>query len=249
MTVGIGKQVQEARTMDAAGAWPSNDNRYTPLSMGQSIFPSDAVARIFKPTRSVMTSGRARTKAWRLVFERSSPSFIEPLMGYTGSRDTLAQVELEFPTLETAVRYAERQGLNYIVETQTGKPAERATQRPPKSTHIFSDATLERLGLKFLQESYGRALDEAANRNDAAGPEGWASPMNIVDDPTLTLEAKRAILMNWAWTEFLIDQATNEGMPENDRPSRLDEVEQALLTLERKVAGRHARPEANRRAA
>jgi hypothetical protein len=43
--------------------------------------------------------------------------------------------------------------------------------------------------------------------------------------------------MNWAWTEFLIDQATNEGMPENGRPSRLDEVEQALLALERGVNG------------
>lgn len=43
------------------------------------------------------------------------------------------------------------------------------------------------------------------------------------------------ILMNWAWTEYLIDQATNEGMPENGRPSRLDEVEQALLALERQA--------------
>lgn len=38
--------------------------------------------------------------------------------------------------------------------------------------------------------------------------------------------------MNWASTEYLIAQATNEGMPENNRPSRLDEVEQALLALE-----------------
>ena len=54
-------------------------------------------------------------------------------------------------------------------------------------------------------------------------------------DRALSLEAKRSILMNWAWTEYLIDQATNEGMPENGRPSRLDEVEQALLALERGV--------------
>jgi hypothetical protein len=60
--------------------------------------------------------------------------------------------------------------------------------------------------------------------------------MDVVRDPTLSLDAKRSILMNWAWTEYLIDQATNEGMPENHRPSRLDEVEQALLALERPVA-------------
>lgn len=51
-------------------------------------------------------------------------------------------------------------------------------------------------------------------------------------DQTLPLDAKRSILMNWASTEYLIAQATNEGMPENNRPSRLDEVEQALLALE-----------------
>jgi hypothetical protein len=60
--------------------------------------------------------------------------------------------------------------------------------------------------------------------------------MDVVHDRTLTLEAKRSILMNWVWTEYLIDQATSEGMPENNRPSRLDEVEQALLALERAVA-------------
>ena len=36
-------------------------------------------------------------------------------MGHTGSRDTLTQVELSFPTLESAIGYAERQGLRYVV--------------------------------------------------------------------------------------------------------------------------------------
>lgn len=63
--------------------------------------------------------------------------------------------------------------------------------------------------------------------------------MGVVRDQGLTLEAKRSILMNWAWTEYLIDQATNEGMPENNRPSWLYEVEQGLLALERDVAADH----------
>jgi hypothetical protein len=65
--------------------------------------------------------------------------------------------------------------------------------------------------------------------------------MDVARDRALPTEAKRSILMNWARTEHLIDQATNEGMPENSRPSRLDEVEQALLALEREVAGRPER--------
>ena len=77
---------------------------------------------------------------------------------------------------------------------------------------------------------------DTANRNDPSGPESWSTPMGVVGDPTLTLDAKRSILMNWAWTEYLIDQATNEGMPENSRPSRLDEVEKALLALENETA-------------
>ena len=44
------------------------------------------------------------------------PSYIEPLMGWTGNDDTLTQVELTFPTLETAIADAERQGLAYRLE-------------------------------------------------------------------------------------------------------------------------------------
>lgn len=221
---------------------PSNDNRRKALSVGRSIFPEDAVARIFRPSRSAMTSSNARTKGWWLVFERRSPPFIEPLMGYTASTDTLTQVELEFPTLRSAIRYAERQGLTYVVQRPVSKAAAPAKQRIRRRAnqpfHAFSDATLERLGLAALQESYGQAMDEAAERNDASGPATLSLPMDVACDPTLPLEAKRSILMNRAWTEYLVDQAANEGIPENKRPSRLHEVEQALLALERDVEDR-----------
>lgn len=235
---------------NAAPAYePSNDNRQSPVVPGHSVFPKDAVARIFEPTRSAMTSGKGRTKGWQLVFERRTAPFIEPLMGYTGGSDTLTQVALEFPTLESAIRYAQRQGLAYVVQQRPGMTTDRPKRRPKGSTHDFSDATLERLGLAALQHSYGQALDGATNRNDATGPATWSSPMGIVDDPTLSLEAKRSILMNWAWTEYLIDQASNEGMPENNRASRLSEVEQALLALERNVESRTTPITTNRKVA
>jgi hypothetical protein len=93
-----------------------NDNQRPALTMGRSLFPQDAVARIYKPSRSAMTSGRGGTEGWRLVFERRSAPFIEPLMGYTGGTDTLVQVKLQFPALESAIRYAERQGLTNVVQ-------------------------------------------------------------------------------------------------------------------------------------
>lgn len=202
----------DRRTTYVTAAWHSNDNRNTPLAMGRLWFPEDAVVRIYKPSRSVITSGRARTKGWRLTFERRTPPFIEPLMGWTGGDDTLTQVELSFPTREAAIRYAERQGLRYTVQSADGA-ADR--KRPATSSaHAFSDATLQKLGLKGLQESYGHAIDGAANRNDPWGPETWGSPLDVVRDRTLPLDAKRSILINGAFTEYLIDQATQRGHAE-----------------------------------
>ena len=93
----------------------SKSNRPTP-TFGGSVFPSDAFARIFRPARSALTSGKARTKRWVLRFERRTPPVIEPLMGWIGGDDTLTQVELTFPTREAAVASAERQGLTFVIE-------------------------------------------------------------------------------------------------------------------------------------
>jgi hypothetical protein len=153
-------------------ALPTNDNRRRPLAMGRSLFPEGAVARIFKPSRSATTSGKAGTKGWRLTFERRTAPFIEPLMGWTGGDDTLTQVELSFPTLESALRYAERQGLSCTVHA----PNDSASQKQPTARSALSDTTLEKLGLKGLQKSYERAIYGMANRNEPAGPATSASP-------------------------------------------------------------------------
>src|ERR1700704_2621814 len=84
-------------------------------SLPPSTFPPDAVAVIYRPARSAMTSGQASTRRWKLRFERRSAPFIEPLMGWTGGDDTLAQVELTFPSLEAAIAYARREGFKFVV--------------------------------------------------------------------------------------------------------------------------------------
>jgi len=237
------KKLQNAELTTA-----SNDNR-SALPSSVRAFPNDAVARIYKPSRSVLTSGRARTSKWRLIFERRTAPVIEPLMGYTGGDDTLVQVELSFPTLESALRYAERQGLKYTVcgspksnDQRGGKAAARV--KNPHSSRVFSDQTLDRLGLTALHEQYGEALAGAARRGDPNGTEEWAWPLAVVFDPTLTLEAKRSILMNWAWAEYLADHKNSEGAPERRRLSRLEEVERALLALERKTIVQRGGPDA-----
>jgi ETC complex I subunit conserved region len=122
----------------------SKSNRPTPTFSG-SVFPSDAVARIFRPARSALTSGKARTKSWVLRFDRRTPPVIEPLMGWTGGDDTLIQVELTFPTHEAAVAYAERQGLTFVIEghdSAVGSPERRATNKPRAAQEHSSQRTL-----------------------------------------------------------------------------------------------------------
>jgi ETC complex I subunit conserved region len=72
-------------------------------------------ARIYKPTRTAMQSGRARTKEWVLEYEPESKREIDPLMGWTSSQDMRSQVRLSFDTKEEAVAYAQRNGLAYYV--------------------------------------------------------------------------------------------------------------------------------------
>ncbi|MDE2182093.1 MAG: ETC complex I subunit [Alphaproteobacteria bacterium] len=77
-------------------------------------------ARIYQPARTAMQSGKARTKAWLLEYEPSSPRRIDPLMGWTSSSDMLSQVELEFDTKDEAITYAQKHGIPFdLFERQT----------------------------------------------------------------------------------------------------------------------------------
>ena len=74
-------------------------------------------ARIYRPAKTAMQSGPARTKEWRLEHEAVVPRTIDPLMGWTSSADTSSQVQLAFDTLEEAVAYAERIGIPFRIES------------------------------------------------------------------------------------------------------------------------------------
>jgi hypothetical protein len=73
-------------------------------------------ARIYQPPKNAMQSGRANTESWILEFEPTAPQRPDPLMGWIGSTDTLAQVRINFPTCEEAVAFAKREGLAFEVE-------------------------------------------------------------------------------------------------------------------------------------
>ena len=81
------------------------------------------VARIYKPAKTAMQSGAAKTKDWVLDYEPEQPRAVEPLMGWTSSGDMRQQVRLRFATAEEAVAYCERHGIAYQILAP--KPAKR----------------------------------------------------------------------------------------------------------------------------
>ena len=72
-------------------------------------------ARIYRPAKTAMQSGTARTKQWVLDFVPETAREVDPLMGWTSSSDTQAQVRLRFDTKEEAVEYARDHGIDAVV--------------------------------------------------------------------------------------------------------------------------------------
>ncbi len=72
-------------------------------------------ARIYRPTKTAMQSGRRNTKRWVLEFEPEEARSLDPLMGWTSSGDTPGQIRLYFDTKEEAVAYAQRNKIPHQV--------------------------------------------------------------------------------------------------------------------------------------
>jgi hypothetical protein len=73
------------------------------------------LARIFRPAKTAMQSGKAKTHLWTLEFEPAAARLPDPLMGWTQTTDTDGQVRLAFESREEAVAYAQRRGLPFEV--------------------------------------------------------------------------------------------------------------------------------------
>ena len=205
----------------------SNDNASRGLPAANRAFPRDAMARIERLSRSAMTSAPLEHGKWRLVFEARNPLFVEPLMGWTGSRDPLRQVELHFPTLASAIAYAQRQGLRYAVYHDA--KSRHLGEQHARRRRAFSDATLGRLGLGLLRNEYGAAMAGADACPPPPGePGSQHSAMDIVQDPELTVDDKRSILMNRAFDAYGHQQEHAGGVGW----SELQMIDEALRALE-----------------
>ena len=78
-------------------------------------------AKIYKPTKTAMQSGKRNSKNWVLEFD-SLNTGINPLTGWISSKDTMSEVKLEFSTKDKAINYAKKNNIDYyIIEPQKRK--------------------------------------------------------------------------------------------------------------------------------
>ena len=73
------------------------------------------LARIYRPAKTAMQSGKAKTLEWVLEFEPASAHLPDPLMGWAQSKDMNGQVRLSFDTREEAIAYAQSNAIPFQV--------------------------------------------------------------------------------------------------------------------------------------
>jgi len=81
------------------------------------------LARIYRPAKTAMQSGKAKTKDWVLEFEPESAKLPDPLMGWAQSRDMDGQIRLSFDTRDEAIAYAQKRQIPFRV--MEPRPAKR----------------------------------------------------------------------------------------------------------------------------
>ena len=78
-------------------------------------------AKIYKPTKTAMQSGKRNSKNWLLEFDTLNKG-VDPLMGWETSKDTMSEVKLEFSSKEQAIYYAKKNDIDYyVIEPQQRK--------------------------------------------------------------------------------------------------------------------------------
>ena len=79
-------------------------------------------AKIFKPAKTAMQSGRSKFNKWVLKFSDKKNQLKDTMMGWNGGSSTISQIELKFSSKEEAINYAKKNGIDYeVLETRERK--------------------------------------------------------------------------------------------------------------------------------
>jgi hypothetical protein len=85
------------------------------------------LAKIYRPAKTAMQSGKANAKRWVLEFEAASAPAPDTLMGWISSADTSGQVRIHFDTREEAIDFARRRNIPHqVIEPREAKRVMKA---------------------------------------------------------------------------------------------------------------------------
>ena len=79
-------------------------------------------AKIYKPSKTAMQSGRSKYNKWVLKFSDKKNQLKDTMMGWNGGSSTVSQIELKFSSKDEAVNYAKKNSIDYeVLETSERK--------------------------------------------------------------------------------------------------------------------------------
>ena len=79
-------------------------------------------AKIYKPSKTAMQSGRSKFNKWVLKISDSKNQIRDTMMGWNGGSNTSSQIQLKFKSKEDAINYAKSNNIDYeVLETSVRK--------------------------------------------------------------------------------------------------------------------------------
>ncbi|PVU90702.1 hypothetical protein BB561_004763 [Smittium simulii] len=74
--------------------------------------------RIFRPAVSTMQSGKDKSRHWQIDFDilQHGNRWENQLVGWRGTADPVQSLCFKFPSKESAIEYAKRQGWSYTIQ-------------------------------------------------------------------------------------------------------------------------------------
>ena len=78
-------------------------------------------AKIYKPSKTAMQSGRSKFNKWVLKISDSKNQTRDTMMGWNGGSNTSSQIQLNFKSKEEAIHYAKSNNIDYEVLETSGR--------------------------------------------------------------------------------------------------------------------------------
>jgi hypothetical protein len=126
------------------------------------------LAKIYRPAKNAMQSGKAATKKWRLEFVLAAAPRPDALMGWISGADPNGQVRMTFDTKEAAIEFAREHAIPHQVAEAPKKRSARSDrlQRQFRLQAPRALVALSPLGARANREPRGNdpvaQLDRAA---------------------------------------------------------------------------------------